>query len=72
MNYYVEAHTKDAEISEEFFADDLKSLKKLVRERFKYILGIWVFDFIYDLVEDKDGNIITDEAKACLSVPEFL
>jgi hypothetical protein len=65
MNYYVEAHTKDAEISEEFFAEDLKSLKELVRERFEYILGISVFDFTYDLVEDEDGNAITDEAKAC-------
>jgi hypothetical protein len=65
MNYYVEAHTKNAEISEEFFTDDLKSLKELVRERFEYILGISVFGFTYDLVEDEDGNVITDEAKAC-------
>ena len=65
MNYYVEAHAKDAEISEEFFANDLRSLKELVRERFEYILGITVSDFTYDLVEDEDGNVITDEAKAC-------
>ena len=69
--YYVEAHNNSGSFAEEIEAEDLTQLAQFVREKFAYMNGChdtseidcsWI-KFEYDIVEDEDGNNITEEAR---------
>ena len=69
--YYVEAHNNSGSFAEEIEAEDLTQLAQFVREKFAYMNGChdtseidcsWI-TFEYDIVEDEDGNDITEEAR---------
>ena len=69
--YYVEAHNNSGSFAEEIEAEDLTQLAQFVREKFAYMNGChdtseidcsWI-NFEYDIVEDEDGNDITEEAR---------
>ena len=69
--YYVEAHDNNGSFAEEIEAEDLTQLAQFVRETFAYMNGChdtseidcsWI-NFEYDIVEDEDGNNITEEAR---------
>lgn len=73
-SYYVEAHNSTGSLAEDIEAEDLEQLAQFVRESFAYMNGChdtsevdvsWI-KFTYDLVEDEDGNDITDEARKSL------
>lgn len=70
-SYYVEAHRRNGDsFAQDIEAKDLDQLADFVRETFVYMEGChdtsevdcsWV-KFEYDLVEDEDGEDITEEA----------
>lgn len=69
--YYVEAHNNAGSLAEDIAAEDLDQLTQFVRESFAYMNGChdtsevdcsWI-KFEYDVVEDEDGNDITEEAR---------
>lgn len=71
-SYYVEAHSGSSSLAEDINAEDFTQLAQFVRESFAYMNGCsdtsdvdcsWI-KFTYDLVEDDDGNDVTDEARA--------
>ena len=73
-SYYVEAHNNTGSLAEDIEAKDLEQLAQFVRESFAYMNGChdtsdvdvsWI-KFEYDLVEDEDGNDITEEARKSL------
>ena len=69
--HYDEAHNNNGSFAEEIEAEDLTQLAQFVRETFAYMNGChdtseidcsWI-NFEYDIVEDEDGNNITEEAR---------
>jgi len=71
MNYYVEAHNNTGSFAEDIVAEDLDQLAQFVRETFAYMNGChdtsevdcsWI-KFEYDVVEDDEGNDVTEEAR---------
>ena len=68
--YYVEAHTDNATLAEDFLANDLAELAKFVQEKFAYYDGnddtskidCSYIKFEYDKVENEDFEDITEEA----------
>ena len=72
--YHVEAHSNFGSFAEDINAEDLRQLVQFVRETFACMNGChdtsdvdvsWI-EFEYDLVEDEDGNDITEEARESL------